>query len=189
MGVEIEKKYRLTLSRQERLRQRLTELGAGRRGIEFEENTIYAGHGLDSRRQVLRLRRVGGRAVLTYKDRQAGASAIKRQREDETAVEDADALAAILEALGYETALVYEKRREVWTFANTEVVMDELPFGFFVEIEGEENAIIEAERLLDLGDVEAEHASYPELTLRHGAKSATGIEARFPAAAYRNANP
>jgi len=180
MGFEIEKKYRLARERQEQLRHRLEALGATKSGSELEENTLYAGHGLDPRSRVLRLRRTGGRAVLTYKERYASNSSIKRQREDETAIDDADALAAILEALDYKPVIVYEKRRETWTFASVEVVVDELPFGFFVEIEGEEQAILEAERSLNLNDVDTENASYPELTLRCGSKNATIIEARFP---------
>ncbi len=180
MGVEIEKKYRFSRERQEQIRRRLTELRATKSGSEFEENTLYAGHGIDSLTRVLRLRRAGDRATLTYKERFVSESAIKHQREDETAIENGDALGAILEALGYKPVIVYEKRRETWTLANVEVVIDELPFGFFVEIEGEENSILEAERSLNLSDVETEDASYPELTLRYGSKNAAITEARFP---------
>lgn len=179
MGIEIEKKYRLTGEQRERLRQRLMDVGATARGEEFEENTLYAGNGLELRSCVLRLRRVGGRAVLTYKERFASASAIKHQREDETRVEDADALAAILDALGYRPALVYEKRRTTWHVADVEVVVDELPFGLFMEIEGAEDSINEVERMLELTEVEAEHATYPELTARYGTKLDDRVEARF----------
>src|SRR5215213_10885735 len=180
MPIEIEKKYRLEPGRLEALRRRLGEVGAEGRGTpEFEENVIYTGPGLDPARRVLRLRRKGGRAVFTFKERDLSGSPVKRQREEETEVADAGALAAILEALGYRPALVYEKRRETWRLNDTEVVMDELPFGLFLEIEGEESAILEAEKLLDLEDAEAEHAPYPELTLRHGTTKDGVCEARF----------
>ncbi|MGH9903100.1 MAG: class IV adenylate cyclase [Pyrinomonadaceae bacterium] len=177
--MEVEKKYRVVRERQELLRQRLAEVGASFVGEEFEENTLYAGAGLDPRSRVLRLRRAAGRAVLTYKERFASASAIKRQREDETRVDDPDALASILGALGYEPALVYEKRRQTWRLAGVEVVIDELPFGSFVEIEGEESTIAAAEQLLDLSEAVAEHESYPELTVRYGEKRGSVTEARF----------
>ncbi|HZI19259.1 MAG TPA: class IV adenylate cyclase [Pyrinomonadaceae bacterium] len=180
MGVEIEKKYRMTRGSTEALRRRLGEAGAKERGPEvFEENTIYSGHGLDPHRSVLRLRRAGGRSIFTYKERGASESAVKRHREDETEVSDGAALAAILDALGYRPALVYEKRRSTWHVGGVEVVLDELPFGLFVEIEGEEEAILAAERLLGLEGAEAEHAPYPELTARHGAERGGVIEARF----------
>jgi len=128
---------------------------------------------------VLRLRRVNGRAVFTFKEQIAGTSAVKRRREDETGVADADALAAILDALGYRPAVVYEKRRTTWLVAGVEVVIDELPFGLFVEIEGDEELILEAERLLDLAAMQAEHRSYPQLTLECGTPNGKLIEARF----------
>jgi len=181
MSIEIEKKYRLTRERLEPLRVRLKELGAESVSEEeFEENTIYTGPGLDPRRRTLRLRRVGKRALFTFKERDTSPSAIKHQREEETEVSDANALAAILEAIGYSPALVYEKRRATFRLNETEVVIDELPFGLFLEIEGEESAILKAERLLKLEDAQAEHAPYPELTLRHGTKTKDGVcEARF----------
>ena len=180
MGIEIEKKYRLKPGQFGPLRLRLEEAGAESEGAaEFEENVLYTGPGLDPRRRVLRLRRKGGRAVFTFKERDPGASAVKRQREEETEVSDASALAAILEALGYSPVLVYEKRRETWRLAGAEVVLDELPFGLFVEIEGEEGQILSAERLLGLDGAEAEHAPYPELTLRHGTKRGGVVESRF----------
>lgn len=182
VGIEVEKKYRLTREQAESVRQRLEEVGAeGEGGAEFEENTIYTGPGLDPRRRVLRLRRRGSRAFFTFKEREPSASAIKRQREDETEVLDADALASILEALGYRPALVYEKRRTTWRVRSAEVVVDELPFGLFLEIEGAEPSILDAEKLLGLESVEAEHAPYPELTLRHGTTRDGVVEARFQA--------
>jgi adenylate cyclase class 2 len=180
MGIEVEKKYRLTGEQAGPLRRRLEAVGAcSSAGAEFEENTIYTGPGLDPKRRVLRLRRKGARAIFTFKERGAGHSAIKRQREDETEVSDADALADILDALGYRPALIYEKRRETWQVGGAEVVLDELPFGLFVEIEGEEDEILAAEKLLRLETAEAEHAPYPELTLRHGKKNGDVVEARF----------
>lgn len=180
MGIEIEKKYRLTREQSEAVRRRLPEVGAVEQGgEEFEENTIYTGPGLDPRSRVLRLRRVSGRAVLTFKERGASTSAIKRNREEETDVADAEAFAAILDALGYRPALVYEKRRATWRLAGVEVVLDELPFGLFMEIEGEEDAILDAERLLGLEGAEVEHAPYPELTAREGSDTNGVVEARF----------
>jgi len=180
MGIEIEKKYRLGRELRERLPARLEAAGARRAGEEeFEENTLYQGPGLDPRSRVLRLRRVGGRAVFTFKERDPSGDAIKRQREEETEVSDAAALAAILDALGYRPALVYEKRRTTWQLGGAEVVLDELPFGLFAEIEGGEAEILEAERLLGLESAEAEHLSYPALTLRHGTERDGVCEARF----------
>jgi adenylate cyclase, class 2 len=179
MNMEIEKKYRLTREQRGRLLGRLAEVKATPQGKEFEENTLYAGGQLDLQTEVLRLRRVGERTILTYKRRLPTDSAIKHHREDETEVADASALRGILDALGYTPALVYEKRRATWQVAGAEVVLDELPFGLYLEIEGDEQAIMEVERLLELSNVEAEMSSYPALTRRYGEQRGSLIESRF----------
>lgn len=179
MAIEIEKKYRLTSNDRERVLKRLREIDAPLESEVFEENTLYAGGLIDIRNCVLRLRRVGDFATLTYKERFPSSSAIKRQREDETRVEDAIAMAAIMDALGYRPAVVYEKRRATWRVANTEVVIDELPFGLFMEIEGEEQAILDTEQLLGLVDLKAEMATYPQLAIQYGKKIGEMVEARF----------
>jgi adenylate cyclase class 2 len=180
MVIEIEKKYRLAAEDVASLRSRLEEVGAVvERGVEFEENTLYAGANLEPGKRNLRLRRVAGRAVLTLKEREPSADAIKRQREDETGIEDADAVATILAALGYAPALVYEKRRETWTLDAVEIVIDELPFGWFAEIEGEHEAILRAEHKLGLENVTVEQRTYPDLTREHGARRGGIVEARF----------
>jgi adenylate cyclase class 2 len=181
MATEIEKKYRVTEEEAGRLRGVLRGLGARDEGEVFEVNTLYAGNGLDVGRCALRLRREAGRrALLTYKERpDAEPEAVKRRREIETEVADADAVAVLLEALGYRPSLVYEKRRATFQLGGAEVVLDELPFGWFVEIEGEEMDILDAERRLELTAAEHVHETYPELTRMHGLKSGERVEARF----------
>src|ERR1700682_6332220 len=161
MPIEIEKKYRLTKKQRQDVLRRLPEIGAVCEGEEFEENTLYRGGALDVGTSVLRLRRIsdgadtpaglpsrGRRAVLTYKQRFSSSSSIKQQQEDETEVADADAMEAILDALGFVPALVYEKRRATWRLGDAEIVIDELAFGLFMEIEGPEPAIRKIERQL-----------------------------------------
>jgi adenylate cyclase, class 2 len=179
MGVEIEKKYRLTPEQRERVVARLDQISGKPEREEFEENTLFTGGLLNIARSILRLRRIGETALLTYKERFPSSSPIKHQREDETRVEDAGAMTSILDGLGFEPALVYEKRRATWRLENAEVVLDELPFGLFMEIEGDEEAIGRIERLLGLEDIQAESESYPQLAERHGKARDGRIEARF----------
>lgn len=179
MGLEIEKKYQLTKKQREAVLQRLPGLGATRVGKEFEENLLFAGEALELGRAVLRLRRTEKRAVLTYKERFPSGSDIKHQREDETVVDDPEAMELILDALGFTPALVYEKRRETWTLGQTEIVIDELPFGWFMEIEGSETAIREIENKLAIKGLKTESATYPQLALKHGTECAGVIESRL----------
>jgi len=179
MSIEIEKKYRLTKKQREAVLQRLPEIGATRKLTEFEENTLYKGESLDLRHSVLRLRRTGRRSLLTFKERFPTRSDIKHQREDETAVADPDAMELILEALGFTAGLIYEKRRETWILGKTEIVIDELPFGLFMEIEGAEQEIRRIESELTIKGLRTEPGTYPQLTLKHGRNHEGVIEARF----------
>jgi len=88
-------------------------------------------------------------------------------------------LAAILRALDFRPALVYEKRRTRWSFGKVEVAVDELPFGLFMEIEGSEKEIGRVEKLLGAEAFPAVMETYPGLTTRLGKKRGSVVEARF----------
>ncbi len=179
MSLEIEKKYRLGDGDRERVTRALTELGAVFAGREFEENCIYGGAALGDRPAIVRIRKVGSRTLLTYKRRLESDFAVKKQIEHEVEVSDAGATESILEELGLRPKLIYEKHRDTWKFRSVEVVIDELPFGLFMEIEGSVSSIKEVEMLLDIEDMEAELETYPRLTERLGKKVGDLIEARF----------
>jgi adenylate cyclase, class 2 len=179
MPIEIEKKYRLTKKQREEVLLRLPKIGAKFKGKDFEVNTLYNGEPLDVGHCVLRLRRIGNRAILTYKERFPTRSDVKHQREDETGVDDPDAMELILDALGFTPGLVYEKRRETWHLGKTEIVIDELPFGLFMEIEGPEDAIRDVEGKLAIKRIRTEGHTYPQLALKHGADYGGVVESRF----------
>jgi adenylate cyclase class 2 len=179
MPLEIEKKYRLTKAQRSAIEKRLRALGIQPGPVEFEENTLYRGGNLQPGTRALRLRRVNGRAILTFKERYPNKSSIKHQEENETAVGDADATHAILSALGFEPALVYEKRRTSWAVGKAELVIDELPYGLFMEIEGPEKEILHVEKRIGAEDFEAVNETYPTLTAKFGRKRKGIIEARF----------
>ena len=179
MAIEIEKKYRLTKRQRDGLLRRLRESKAKELGEVFGVNTLYHGGELDLLRNVLRLRRAGKRAVLTYKERLSSVSSTKKRREDETEVADPEAVDAILRALGFKPALVYEKRRATWEIGTAEVAVDELPFGLFMEIEAGEAEIARVEKLIGAKGLRVEPLNYPHLTLKHGRERKGVVEARF----------
>ena len=180
MGIEIEKKYRLTKKQREEVVGRLPAIGAKRIGEEFEVNTLYAGDTIDLKRSVLRLRRVGDRGILTYKERFPTRSDVKQQREDETLVENPDAMEAILDGIGFAPIVIYEKRRETWRLGDAEIVVDELPFGLYMEIEGAEHEILDIEKRLGIKGLKTETETYPQLAHKHGTDFGGVIEACFP---------
>ena len=179
MPIEIEKKYRLTKQQRERIVRRLRELKAKSLKEEFEENTLYRGGVINLGTRALRLRKVGQRAFFTFKERLPTKSPIKHQIEHEAEVRNADALDAILNALGFEPALVYEKRRTRWNVDGVKVLIDELPFGLFMEIEASESEIVRVEKLLGASRVRAEMETYPSLTAKLGKRRGKLVEARF----------
>ena len=94
---------------------------------------------LTSNRRVLRLRQ-DSRNVLTYKGPAAAGEEVAIRTEIETEVADFGAAQRILEALGYRIAATYEKYRTTYQWDELEAVLDEMPYGDFLEIEGPDTA-------------------------------------------------
>lgn len=180
MGIEIEKKYRLSSLQTDRVSEDLTALKAEFRGTQFEENTLYGGSVLSDQQAILRVRKIDNKAIVTFKQRVQSDHDVKRSIEHETEVVNAEAFENILTSLGFEKTLVYEKRRRTWNFRGVEVVLDELPFGLFMEIEGDVMAISETEIYLGAQEFEVVYETYPNLTARYGSANGSLIEARFP---------
>ena len=179
MAVEIEKKYRLTKAQYDRVETDLRELDAEFVGEDYEENILYTNRLIFDRGGVVRIRKIGSKSTLTYKQSLRSEAGEKRHIEHETIVEDAEELQEILGYLNLEKRMVYEKRRKTWKFRDVEVVLDELPFGLYMEIEGSMMAIAEAEMFLEADLFDVEQATYPFLTKKLGKKVGNLVEARF----------
>jgi adenylate cyclase, class 2 len=91
---------------------------------------------LTSTGRVLRLRR-DTQARLTYKGAGQNKSGILDRQEIEFIVEDDRKARQFLEALGYQKSMSYEKYRTTYELEDAQVMLDELPYGTFLEIEGE----------------------------------------------------
>jgi adenylate cyclase class 2 len=179
MAIETEKKYRLSTKRLEEITQKLVELGAEFEKEVFEVNYQHRGGEMDERGATLRLRKIGDYTVLTYKEKVKGDLGTKRKIEFETHVSDVDAAENIIERLGYSLTAVYEKRRKYWRLGDVEVVLDELPFGLYMEIEGTDEAIAKASKKLGLKEIEYEPRGYPRLTIKYGRMNGDVAEAKF----------
>ncbi len=143
------------------VRSRLLQLGAVSQGRHFENNLRLddAARTLASRHIVLRVRQVNGPgsgpAWLTVKSPAASPDAsLSFRHEVETEIGDGAAMLKALEMLGYTPYWRYEKYRETFTWNDVEAVIDELPIGWFLEIEGSPEGIRSlAEKLgFDLAD-------------------------------------
>ena len=131
-----------------------------------EMNTLYdqPGGKLRRREALLRLREYGPRWTLTYKDRSGRQSVRhKSRREIETQVANGDALAQVLEAIGFSPSFRYEKYRSEWSDSTGHVVIDETPIGNFGEIEGQSKWIDATARRLNISVKSYLKESYAEL--------------------------
>ncbi len=91
--------------------------------------------------EVLRLRQ-DSRARLTYKAPHSAAPHVRTELEIE--VSDFAIADQLLQALGFQVVWRYEKFRTAYALDGCEVALDELPFGDFIEVEGDSLAAIEA---------------------------------------------
>lgn len=127
-----------------KLEQRLQAIGAlleSERTHEINLRFDTPDGALQMDQRVLRLRQ--DRAVrLTYKGPSTSELGVRVRTEIEFSVDDFDKARRFLEALGYQVALMYEKYRTTYTLGGVEILLDELPYGDFVEIEGSNPQVI-----------------------------------------------
>lgn len=104
----------------------------------LESDRVFDRHGeLRDSSRLLRLRREGSRAIITYKGPPAPGPH-KSREEIEFEVSEEAAAALVFEKLGYEIAFRYEKYRTKFAI-NQEpgmITLDETPMGIFLELEG-----------------------------------------------------
>lgn len=115
---------------------------------------------------VLRLRQTSAdnrQGLLTYKEGARIKNGISQRFEAEVAVDDFEMMDMILGRLGYEVALIYEKYRTTYTLGAAEIMLDEMPFGSFSEIEADADVIESLVTRLGLENQPRMAASYTEI--------------------------
>ena len=126
----------------EQIKSRVEELGAvlvQARVLETNIRFDLPGEPLRAQGRVLRLRR-DTEVKLTYKSASTNEEGVLSREEIEFQVEDYEKAKRFLEALGYRKLVYYEKYRTTYSLQPAEgfiyIMLDELPYGNFVEIEG-----------------------------------------------------
>ena len=125
------------------IRSRIRALGAEPEGSGFESNIRFDDEAmrLTQGKKLLRLRQ-DSRCRLTVKAPPEDADTeFKIFRELEVEVSDSQTMIAILDQLGFTPRQIYEKQRETYSFNQTELCLDTLPYGHFLEIEGGKDEI------------------------------------------------
>ncbi|MCA9911699.1 MAG: class IV adenylate cyclase [Anaerolineae bacterium] len=147
------------------IREKLEQLGA--RLLQervFELNVRYdsSDGSLSSRGIVLRLRQ-DTQTRLTYKSPGNIERGIVTREELEVALSDFDTMDIILAKLGYHPYMTYEKYRAVYQIGAVEVMLDELPYGNFIEVEGMAQDIEDILQTLGLHHAQRRTDSYTKL--------------------------
>jgi adenylate cyclase class 2 len=122
-----------------RIKSRLEELHARlvqERVLETNIRFDLPGAPLRAEGRVLRLRQDTD-VWLTYKSASKNEQGVLSREEIEFKVEDFEKAKRLLEALGYQKLVYYEKHRTTYELSEALIMLDELPYGNFVEIEGE----------------------------------------------------
>jgi len=114
--------------------------------------------------RVLRLRQ-DEKARFTFKGpSQEKEGGVLSRQEIEFIVEDFESAKQFLEALGYKAVIFYEKFRTTYDLYDAHIMLDELPYGEFVEIESESvEAIRNIANLLGLNWATIVNAGYHSL--------------------------
>ncbi len=146
---EIEAKFYLTDL--PALQQRLLEIGAvlmQERVREINLRFDWPDGSLTQAHRVLRLRKDAS-AWLTYKGKAQAGEQVAVRQEIEVQVSDFEAARRLLEALGYQVSVMYEKYRQSYSLSGVVITLDEMPYGPFCEIEAPDSDSIQrlAERL------------------------------------------
>lgn len=125
------------------MRHRITRLGAESRGCVFENNVRYEddGHNLIKKDSLLRLRH-DQKVILTFKSKLVAAGhEFSIYDELEVEVSDFKTMDRILTSVGLQAVQRYEKWRETFILGRTAFYLDTMPYGPFLEIEGQETDI------------------------------------------------
>jgi adenylate cyclase class 2 len=135
--LEIEVKF--YLSDMDAIRDRILELGAVSMGRIFETNLRFddADNRLIEKKSLLRLRQ-NTKTILTFKSEPPFKNdQFKILKELEVEVSDFATMKHILESLGFREEQVYEKWRETFRLNTANLCLDTMPYGDFLEIEGQ----------------------------------------------------
>jgi adenylate cyclase, class 2 len=109
------------------------------RDRHFESNTLYdyADRSLSASGCLLRIRELPEGGLLTFKGKVVPHEKFKTRPEAETMCADSQSAKNILHNLGLRAFFRYQKYREEYSLFDALICLDELPFGFYLEIEGE----------------------------------------------------
>ncbi|WP_027178681.1 class IV adenylate cyclase [Maridesulfovibrio bastinii] len=181
MALEVELKF-IDVDH-ESLKENLKSVSAEFLSAHFEKNIVLddPGRTLYKRSALLRIREAG-KTVMTVKRipclmPESGKAKVYEEYQSE--ISSLDEMISCLAVLGYYPVFRYEKFREKWQYDNCIICVDTLPFGYFVEIEGNEDDIIRCADALDLDISTSSKKTYHELNREYRAQNGYAADENF----------
>ncbi len=160
-NLELEIKFLLSSDEVPKIKEKIIKIpGIFYEGRVYEKTTM-----LDNKEKImdkvdarLRVRQVSeykdskdSKIEFSYKRRVKADGGIKQEEEIETAfTADINSFFQILNKMGYEITTSYERYRETYKTKDAKITLDEFPFGYILEVEGEEDTINEICGFLNL---------------------------------------
>jgi len=134
----IEKEIKVEVKNPKKLISLLAQKNVKKVSEGFQRTTRMDTPNLDLEKRGTFLRvRTGGKDIVTLKKKIKTTGEVFERQELETEVKDPELLADIFADLGFSKRFIMEKYRIDYEYKDTKISLDELPFGMFVEIEGE----------------------------------------------------
>lgn len=186
---EIEVKFRI--ADPSAFRNRILALGGQSQGRFFEKNILFdtADQRLRHEKVLLRLRR-SETCLLTVKSPAENPDPeFKILKEWETKIDNFETTRKILHVLGFDQETIYEKYRENFFLRDVDLSLDELPFGFFAELEGEKEKIREVASLLGFDWMQKTTENYLDLFRALGLEHPKKFPEEISFSAFRKAFP
>ncbi|MEI6850702.1 MAG: class IV adenylate cyclase [Candidatus Saccharibacteria bacterium] len=133
----IEQEIKLKLNDPDGLINMLVILGAKSKGVDFQKTIRFdtKTNELEKYGTFIRVRSGHGTTITMKRKLKSENSDVFQREEIETSIGDIEKMRQIIKNLGFSKEYIMEKYRSNWSYKGAEISIDELPFGFFVEIE------------------------------------------------------
>lgn len=159
--LEIEKKYLVTKLEVDLIEKKCLEISLPLISHQYEKNQNFDRDGIFEKEDArLRLRtKIKDlnshikNFEFTYKKRLGIENGIKKETElnyNFTSDQSSENLFSIFSLIGLSERDSYERRRKTFANKKIQLTIDEFPFGYIIELEGDESAVLEYEKLLNM---------------------------------------
>jgi len=162
---EIELKFFLQGQQMNGLKKKVSRLGAELlQKSSLEKNIFFdtKDSALKKTRRILRLRKYGGRSLLTFK-KVLPSKKYKIAREYQVEVSSFTQMRRVLKGIGFLEKSSYQKKREIWAFQSCSLNFDILEGMRILEIEGPRAAVEKVINILELKRKEASTKDYGQI--------------------------